>query len=170
VRPDFVNVDIEAHPGAIQADVMALPFADESVDTILASHLIEHLPDSLGFMAELYRVAEPGAICVLRCPHGASDDAWEDPTHVRPYFPGSFGYFGQPYYWKAHYGYWADWSVEEIQLVLPAGVTAITNQQLRGGRNVVLEMIATLRAVKPARSAERGAGKPPKMIAVNAAG
>jgi hypothetical protein len=41
-------------------------------------------------MQELWRVAKPDAILGIRCPHGASDDADEDPTHVRRMFPRSF--------------------------------------------------------------------------------
>ncbi len=152
VQPGFVNVDREPHPGVIQADVMALPFADDSADAIFAFHLIEHLPDPLGFMAETWRVARPDATCVIRTPHGASDDAWEDPTHVRAYFPGSFGYFGQPAYWKASYGYEADWQPLEIQLVIRKDVARpVSAETLVRQRNIVREMIVTLRAVKPAR-------------------
>lgn len=31
------------------------------------------------------------------------DDAVEDPTHARQYFLNSFGYFLQPFYWRADY-------------------------------------------------------------------
>lgn len=167
LQDGFVNVDIEAHAGAVQADVMALPFADDSADAIFAFHLIEHLADPLGFMAECWRVARPGADCVLRMPHGGSDDAWEDPTHVRPYFPGSFGYFGQPHYWKATYGYRADWAVEEIRLVIRPDVERpVTSEMLVRRRNVVHEMIVTLRAVKPARAADAALATKPTVLVV----
>jgi hypothetical protein len=42
-------------------------------------------------MQELHRIAKPNGKLVIRCPHGASDDAWEDPTHVRAFFARSFG-------------------------------------------------------------------------------
>lgn len=152
---DFVNVDLRPHAGAIQADAMRLPFRDDTFDELYVSHLIEHLPDSLGFMSELYRVARAGARCILRVPHGASDGAWEDPTHVRPYFPGSFGYFGQPNYWRADYAYRADWSFEALELKVRE---KITMADLRERRNVVVEMIATTRCVKPAREPKKEPG------------
>ena len=66
-------------------------------------------------MQELWRIAKPNAKMVIRVPHGASDDAWEDPTHVRAYFSNSFGYYSQPYYWRADYGYRGDWLHEKLQ-------------------------------------------------------
>ena len=100
------------------------------------------------------------AIAVIRVPHGGSDDAWEDPTHLRAYFPGSFGYFSQPFYSNADYGYRADWNPEKLTLLvyrsLCAGLTPqeiISKSQVE--RNVVKEMICEMRAVKPMRGHRR---------------
>jgi SAM-dependent methyltransferase len=153
LKADAINLDRTPYKGAICADVMAIPFRDDTFDALEANHLIEHLDDPLGFMTELWRVARDGAALVLRMPHGASDDAWEDPTHVRAYFPGSFGYFGQPHYWKADYGYRADWAVEGIHLTLREDIRNVSSEILRHQRNIVQEMIVVLRAHKPARPA-----------------
>ena len=93
-------------------------------------------------------------------PYGSSDDADEDPTHVRRLFLYSFSYFSQRGYWYADYGYRGDWETENIVLTVDAGRHAGKSfdqifEEVRTQRNVVLEMIATLRAVKPARA--RGA-------------
>lgn len=85
-----------------------LPFEDNSIDEFLASHVIEHLHNCLPFMEELHRIAKANAKAVFRVPYGSSDDAFEDPTHVRPYFLNSFQYFSQPLYWRADYGYRGD--------------------------------------------------------------
>ena len=119
----WVNVDSVELPGVdVVADLEKgkLPFDDESVREINGSHVIEHIRDPLGLMAELYRVAKPGAVAVFRTPYGSSDDADEDPTHVRRYFWGSWGYFSQPYYWRADYGYRGDWEVEDVLLTVDA--------------------------------------------------
>jgi hypothetical protein len=88
-------------------------------------------------------------------PYGSSDAAWTDPTHVRAWFIGSFGFFGQPFYWRADYGYRGDWETQAIHLLIddrfrgrPAdAIMAAVNVE----RNVVAEMVATLTAVKPIR-------------------
>lgn len=94
----IANLDGFGRPG-----VKLFPLEEGSVDQFLLSHTIEHIQHTLPLMQELYRVAKPNAVCTVHVPYGSSDDAWEDPTHVRAYFLGSWGYFSQPYYWKAQY-------------------------------------------------------------------
>lgn len=43
-----------------RADGARLPFADGSFDRIIASEVLEHVPDDLAVMAELHRVLRPG--------------------------------------------------------------------------------------------------------------
>lgn len=171
ILPGWTNVDQFSGPGV---DLVAnleggatLPFSDDSVDEFLLSHFIEHIRDTLGLMQELHRVAKPDAAMMIRVPFGTSDDAWCDPTHIRPWFVGSFGYFGQPFYWRADYQYRGDWQTEEIVLIaedrfkgLPADrVMEAVNTQ----RNAVKEMVAFLRAVKPARAMDQSLQIAPKI-------
>lgn len=166
VLDGWVNLDFVEGPGV---DVLTnlddcaatpLPFADDTFDEIYASHLIEHIKNPLPMLQELHRVSANGAKAIFRCPHGANDDAFEDPTHFRQYFPKSFMYFSQPAYWRADYGYRGDWQVEAVQLVVdgpkwrnsPPQDLVFAVQHLR---NTVLEIVATLRAVKPIREAKR---------------
>jgi SAM-dependent methyltransferase len=125
----------------------------DSFDHIVMSHVIEHLPDALGAMQELYRVAKPDCRLILRCPYGSSDDAWEDPTHVRPYFLNSFAYFAQPTYWRADYGYRGDWSAEMIQVIVRKELRTRPDvrELMHTHRNIVREMIVSLKAIKPMR-------------------
>lgn len=163
IMPDWVNVDWMALPGVdVVADLgrcatVPLPFADGEVDEFLLSHVLEHVTDTLPLMQELHRIAKPGAKAWVRVPYGTSDDAWEDPTHVRPYFTGSFGYFSQPYYWRADYGYRGDWQPRTITLHVPAALAAAHTPdalfaRIRSERNLVIEMVAELDVVKPMRA------------------
>ncbi len=174
ILPDWINLDCAALSGV---DVVydlercatdPLPLEEESVDEFLLSHVIEHLHHTLPLMQELHRVAKPGAKAVIRVPHGASDDAWEDPTHLRGYFQSSFGYFSQPFYWRADYHYRGDWQVETLFLIMNklvyAGMTAAAiMKELANQRNVVQEMVAHLRAVKPIREPRRELQTPPRI-------
>jgi SAM-dependent methyltransferase len=156
----WLNVDRVAGPGVgVVCDLgqpgRGLPFADGSFNELLLSHVLEHISDPLALMQELHRIARDGATLIVRVPYGSSDDAWEDPTHVRPYFLSSFSYFGQPWYWRADYGYRGDWMVEELVLIVDARfrgqhVDSIM-QSVKTERNVVKEMVGILSAVKPIR-------------------
>jgi hypothetical protein len=128
---------------------------DPPVEYAQLIHVIEHLHNPLQMMENLWHVCKDGAICYIRCPHGASDDAWEDPTHVRPYFPGSFLAFAQPYYWRADYGYRGDWQVVRCELRTPYRQFAERPDKTMLARNCIQEMVVTLRAIKPARPPER---------------
>ena len=162
IRPGWINVDSSKLPGVdIAANLddctrTPLPLADDTIDEFYCSHVLEHLRDALGFMQELHRLAKPDAIATIRVPYGSSDDADEDPTHVRRLFLYSFSYFSQRGYWYADYGYRGDWEVDNIVLTVDAARHAGKSfdqifEEVRSQRNVVLEMIATLKAVKPAR-------------------
>ncbi|MBU3699310.1 MAG: class I SAM-dependent methyltransferase [Candidatus Kapabacteria bacterium] len=54
---------------ALVADAFALPFADGSIDTIIASEIIEHVPDPRAFVHELMRVIKPGGSLILSTPY-----------------------------------------------------------------------------------------------------
>ena len=162
IRPDWINLDARKLPGVdVVADLDAcrdtvLPFPNDSIDEFLGSHVLEHLRDPLALMQELHRIAKPGAIATFRVPYGSSDDADEDPTHVRRFFLRSFSYFSQPTYTRADYGYRGDWRTTHIVLTMDSarhgGKSADELfETIRTQRNVVVEMIATLSAVKPPR-------------------
>ncbi|MGE0746427.1 MAG: methyltransferase domain-containing protein [Rhodospirillales bacterium] len=173
-QPGWINLDSMALPGVdVVADLdrcadAPLPFEPDSIDEFLLSHVIEHLRHTLPLMQELHRIARPGAALTIRVPYGGSDDAWEDPTHLRPYFLNSFAYFSQPAYWRADYGYRGDWQPEQIALLIPAAQTEGLSAQdvmkkVLGERNVVREMIARLVAVKPIRPPQRELQQAPKI-------
>ena len=176
ILPDWINLDSMPLPGVdLVCDLdrlgpgdgrVLLPLPDSAISEFLLSHVLEHIREPLPMMQELWRVARPGAIMTVRCPYGSSDDAWEDPTHVRAIFLQSFGYFSQPYYWRADYHYRGDWQVQQITLRVdpdlfaglqresgrptPAMLQAVLRQ-----RNVVRELVARLAAVKPLREPRR---------------
>lgn len=174
VRDGWVNVDCESGPGVDLVldldDEPALPFPDDSVTEVYASHVIEHLRHPLPLMAELWRVAAPGCVATFRCPYGSTDTADEDPTHVRRMFLGSWEFFGQPAYWRTHsaYGYVGDWCTERVEMHLYPLTADLPDEDIphavRFGRNAVSEMVATLVATKPARPRDRALANDPRVV------
>jgi SAM-dependent methyltransferase len=75
-------------------DALALPFASQSFDRIIAAEVLEHIPDDRGAIAELVRVLRPGGTIAVTVPRwlpelvtwALSDDYHMTPGgHVRIY-------------------------------------------------------------------------------------
>jgi 2-polyprenyl-3-methyl-5-hydroxy-6-metoxy-1,4-benzoquinol methylase len=64
----------------------ALPFADESYDTIICSEVIEHIADDAKAVAELSRVLKSGGTLILTVPYNSKNNKKIYPMfgHVRP--------------------------------------------------------------------------------------
>ena len=95
-EPGYEGVDI--HPDAqhvVDLQAFPWPFPDDSVTAARSSHLVEHLPDLVGFMRELWRVCEDGAEVFIAHPYAFNVRADQDPTHVRRLNEISFFYFDQ---------------------------------------------------------------------------
>lgn len=163
IRDDWCNLDLTWHDGMIEGrDVVAelgvdkLDLPENHFTEIEASHVVEHVGPILEAVEALWRVAAPDCKLTIRCPHGSSDDAHGDPTHVRPMFDQSFLYWGQGFYWRADYGYRGDWRLDNVTLRtrgLDLSDIGRAYDHVQHGRNFVEEMTATLYAVKPARPA-----------------
>ncbi len=80
----------------LQANGLELPFPEGSFDRIIASEILEHVPDDIGVMAELHRVLAPGGRMAATVPAALPEqicwwlnDAYHAPKsvggHVRIY-------------------------------------------------------------------------------------
>jgi SAM-dependent methyltransferase len=100
------------------------PFPDHGVDSVYASHVLEHLPDAFAFFREAWRVLQDGALMLLRMPHGGHPSAMADVTHLRPWYPESF-YCLMPGYGETnsnpqHADWPAPFGVRHVDMVLEA--------------------------------------------------
>ncbi|MGY1667903.1 class I SAM-dependent methyltransferase [Geodermatophilus sp. SYSU D00696] len=71
----------EAPEGAryevVRGDLLHLPFPDASVDRVIASEVLEHVPDDARAMAEIVRVLKPGGRAVVTVPrYGPERVCW----------------------------------------------------------------------------------------------
>jgi acetyltransferase-like isoleucine patch superfamily enzyme/SAM-dependent methyltransferase len=139
-KPGFIGVDVCAGPGVdIIADLtQKFPFESNSVDRIRAYDFIEHLPDRLHTMNEIWRVCKPDAIVDLLVPSTDGRGAFQDPTHVSFWNINSFQYFcvDSPAYLKLchQYGFQGAFSLLNLE-------------ELRSEDNVI-HVRAILKAVK----------------------
>jgi SAM-dependent methyltransferase len=72
-----------------------LPFKDNIFEEIYLNDVIEHIPDTIKLMEELYRIAIPGAKIYIRVINWNSEYNAMDPTHVRLFHENTFNFFGE---------------------------------------------------------------------------
>lgn len=84
-RSDFDNVDPRYQPDVI-ADLRQAAYRTASVDWIVCSHVLEHIPDLAPAVDELLRILRPGGVAWIQV---AMDDAIER-SHRIPVDPDSY--------------------------------------------------------------------------------
>ena len=94
-RKGYLNCDLsgDVHPDKIVDLEKKLPFKDNSVDEILANHVLEHVVNFVPLMHEFNRVCKKGAKLDIKVPFYSSWGQFNDPTHIRFFSPFTFNYF-----------------------------------------------------------------------------
>ncbi|MFI5036287.1 MAG: class I SAM-dependent methyltransferase [Acidimicrobiales bacterium] len=64
---------VAIHAAAVQGDALHLPFADAAFDRVIASEVLEHIPEDVAAMAELTRVLRPGGTMAVTVPRGVPE-------------------------------------------------------------------------------------------------
>ena len=90
----FISVDVCAPADQIADLTYVWPWADSSVEEILAWDVIEHLPSKRHTMNEMYRVLKHGGIARIEVPNAAKGDGgFCDPTHVSYFTLSDWEYY-----------------------------------------------------------------------------
>lgn len=62
-----------------RVDIQCMPFGDNSIDLLLANHVLEHVDAPDMALAEIYRVLKPGGHAILQTPYSQKlRSTWED--------------------------------------------------------------------------------------------
>lgn len=61
------------------------PLPDNAYDEIIAYDILEHLPDTVRSMEEIWRILKPGGLVEFRIPYWNSLNYVTDPTHVKQF-------------------------------------------------------------------------------------
>lgn len=152
----FVNLDKnpEVNPDVVHdMECLPLPFPDSSFDSVLGSHIFEHIHNFVPLMEDIYRVLAPGGYLIGITPYGSSDNAWDNPHHVRSFSESTWQYFDQDLYKGNHAGngategYKGDFKVVQIILIPSEGFLNDPEIEFkkRHWRNVIREVHAVLR-------------------------
>ncbi|MCL2877455.1 MAG: class I SAM-dependent methyltransferase [Acidobacteria bacterium] len=116
----FIGVD--SFPGN-NVDIVAdlnerFPFEDNSVDMVRAHDAIEHLPDKIHTMNEIWRICKPNATVDILVPSTDGRGAFQDPTHVSYWNINSFLYYSVDHaaYYELckRYGFRGGFKIENI--------------------------------------------------------
>ncbi len=97
---DLIGRGIEASVAGVPGCFAAI--ADASIGTIVAMHVVEHLPVEALFalFAEAARVLRPGGLLIIETPNAESiavsaSEFWRDPTHLAPRHPAALTLLGR---------------------------------------------------------------------------
>lgn len=114
IKSGWINHDIFPLPGVdVVHDLREFPwpFEDGQFEEVYMKDVLEHLPDTIRTMEELYRITQPGAKVFIAVPYWNSAPALGDPTHVRFFNEHTFFFFDpdawqckeRPYYSHARF-------------------------------------------------------------------
>jgi len=128
------------------------PFPSNTFSEIYILDVIEHLPDTIRVMEELYRIALPEALIYVRVVNWNHRYSAMDPTHLGLFTENSFDFFGKrkgrSYYTHARF------AVEKVEYIYDARARRwLRSERLMKSAsnylcNVLQGLIFTLRAIK----------------------
>lgn len=81
----YTTTDLHSPIADVKADICNLPFEDNRFDFIICNHVLEHIPDHIKAMKEIYRVLAPGGTGILQVPYDKSrETTFEDDSITNP--------------------------------------------------------------------------------------
>ncbi len=82
----YNTADLMMNDVDYNVDIQALPFSDESFDFIFASHVLEHIPDDIKALSEIYRILKPNGMAILPVPIiGQHTVEFDEPDPLQDY-------------------------------------------------------------------------------------
>ena len=82
---DYISADLYSPIVDVKADILDLPFEDESFDIVFCNHVLEHIEDDKKAMSELFRVMRKGGWGIFQVPMKNSlEKTYEDFTIKDP--------------------------------------------------------------------------------------
>ena len=82
---DYKTADLDSPIADVKADIINLPFNDNSFDVIFCNHVLEHIQDDTKAMKELFRVMKKGGMGIFQVPQDLNRDVtFEDNSITDP--------------------------------------------------------------------------------------
>lgn len=68
----YIRCDLYPNSPEIEKiDMLNIPYDSETFDFVIANHVLEHIPDDLAALKELYRVCKKGGFAILQTPYSS---------------------------------------------------------------------------------------------------
>ncbi len=83
ISKDYLSIDLMSPAAMKHMDITQLELEDCSFDLIWCSHVLEHIPEDIKAMSELYRVLKPGGKMIIQVPIGG-EKTYENPEITDP--------------------------------------------------------------------------------------
>jgi SAM-dependent methyltransferase len=132
-KKGYINIDAskDVNPDKVwNLEKTPLPFKDNSVDEVLAFHVLEHINNFIPLMHELHRICRKDALIWIKTPFYSSWGQFNDPTHVRFFTPFTFNYFEgeHNYSHQVKTGYKTNFKVQKVKINFGIGYSKIMNK------------------------------------------
>lgn len=83
---NYLSIDLKSRLAMISMDATDIHMPDNTIDVVLCSHVLEHVPEDRKAMRELYRVLKPGGWAIIQVPINTSlEETFEDSMAVSPH-------------------------------------------------------------------------------------
>jgi SAM-dependent methyltransferase len=94
----YISVDLQDADVVMDLSTSWHYLKDNSVGVLRAYHVLEHLPDTIHFFNEAFRVLAPGGLLLIEVPSSNGLGAFSDPTHIKFFNQLSFEYYTNEQY------------------------------------------------------------------------
>jgi len=82
---DYTTADLYSPIVDVKANILDLPFKDNSFDVVFCNHVLEHITDDKKAMQELYRVLKPNGMGIFQIPQDITlEKTYEDFSITSP--------------------------------------------------------------------------------------
>lgn len=96
ILKNYVNLDLVPLAGVDIVHNLTefpWPFEDNQFEEIRIINVLEHLPDTIKTIEEVWRIARPGCKVIIRVPYWNCWQSIGDPTHIKQFHQKSFDFF-----------------------------------------------------------------------------
>lgn len=79
---DYTTADLDSPLADIKANILDLPFTEDTFDVVICNHVLEHVTDDKEAMQELYRVLKKGGLGIFQVPQDLNRESTYEDVHI----------------------------------------------------------------------------------------